>query len=81
MSGHQLHANLPRQFSKQPLGAIPANRDPEPLPYDDADSTDARIDPADQQIEQGRGGTAAMLLDVLNVAAGSKKVSSISSTL
>jgi hypothetical protein len=81
MSGDQFRLNLPGQLSKQALGAISANCDPEPLPHDDADSTEPRIGSADQQIEQGRGDTAAMLLDVLDVAAGSKKNGPISSTL
>jgi len=82
MIRNQVHPDLPCQFSKQTFRAIAADRDPKPFSHDNADATvTAVLRSAHQHVEQSGGNPTTMLLDVLDVAAGSKKQSPISSAL
>jgi len=81
MARNQFGSHMSRQFAEETFGPISANGNPKAFSDEDADAARTRFGLADQQIKAGRGHPAAMLFDILDVAAGAKKGRLISSTL
>jgi hypothetical protein len=82
MIAGQFAADLPRQLSEKTLHPITPDRNAEPFPDHNANPADRQAGSlANQQVEAGSGQPPAMLLDVFDIAAGSKKKGPVSCTL
>ena len=77
MLGSQLGPHLAGQLAEQTFDAVAPNGDAEAFADDNAYPARSCFDPAYQQVEAGGGEATAMLFDILDVAAGAKKVQPI----